>query len=140
MLKNSKKTVLLTIMAAILFMMPAAPVTAAKAASGNDTIASENTVTLSCVFDAILTMVTSVSLCDEADDETACYLEAIVTMVLDVIVCTAFDTQMTCILNIILTALDDIVLCEDIGCALSTVFSMVIDIINCVETAPAAKA
>jgi len=142
MLKKSKKAVLLAIiMATVLFMMPAAPVTVANAASGDGaeaTTTSENTVKLACVFDAILTMVQTIGTCEDAENEDLCYIDSVVTIVLSTFACVALDAQMTCVFNIVLTAIDDIVLCEDIGCALSTVFSMIIDIINCIETVPAA--
>jgi len=143
MLRKSKKAVLFALMAAVLFMMPAAPVTVASAASGDGveaTITSENTVKLACVFDAILTMIQTIGTCEDADNEDLCYIDSVITMVLSTMACVALDAQMTCVFNIVLTAIDDIVLCEDIGCALSTVFSMIIDVINCIETIPATTA
>jgi len=137
MLKNSKKTILFTLMAAVLFMMPAAPTTAVSAAQNDisQERSSETTDRLSCIFDAVLTMIQDFGPCEESNDQDLCYADAVITMVLSVFACTTFDTQQTCVFNIVLDAIDDIVLCQDIGCVLSTLFSMIIDILNCIDTA-----
>ncbi len=83
-------------------------------------------------------MAESISVCGEADDEQICALNAAVSMIFESVICVigSQNAELGCIFDIVLTGLDELANCEEMNCALSILFSMVIDILDCVE-APA---
>jgi len=135
-----KKSFIFILMAAVLFMVPVSQATAANVQPQAMTAerSSETTDKLSCIFDAVLTMIQEIGACETAENVELCYVDAILTMFISVFSCTALDPQLSCIIDVIMEGIDDLTLCQDIGCVLSTVFSMVIDIISCIETSAAA--
>lgn len=134
-----KKALIFTLMAAVLFMIPASQIATANAQTQSVAIerSSETTDRLSCIFDAVLTMIQDIGACETAENADLCYVDAILTMFISIFSCTALDPQVSCIIDVIMDGIEDLALCQDIGCVLSTVFSMVIDIISCIETSAA---